>query len=170
MSRNTRIGLLALAVVVAVAALIVAGAGGDGDENEQAATTPGQTTTSRAEGQGRDAAADGPTATGQDGPTATAESALPPPPTEIRLKGGRVSGGVAQIEATTGRTVRFVVFSDTPDDIHLHGYDIEKEAAPGAPARFRVKADLEGVFEIESHQAEDAGAEPLIARLVVEPS
>lgn len=161
MSRNTRIGLLALAVVVAVAAVIVAGAGGDEDESEQAATTAGQTTTSRGEVQAPDAARE---------PTATAESALPPPPTEIRLKGGRVSGGAARIEATTGRTVRFVVFSDTPDDIHLHGYDIEKEAGPGEPARFKVEADLEGIFEIESHQAEDAGGEPLIARLVVAPS
>jgi len=63
-----------------------------------------------------------------------------------------------------------VVISDAPDDIHLHGYDIEKETAPGKPARFRIEADLEGVFEIESHVAEDAGREPLIARLVVEPS
>ena len=66
--------------------------------------------------------------------------------------------------------MRFVVISDAADDIHLHGYDIEKKVAPGQPARFRVKADLEGVFEIESHIAEDAGREPLIARLVVEPS
>lgn len=161
MSRNTRIGLLALAVVVAVAAVIVAGAGVDEDERDQAATTADQTTTSRGGDRESESASE---------PTATAESALPPPPTEIRLKGGRVSGGVARIEATTGRTVRFVVFSDTPDDIHLHGYDIEKEAAPGEPARFKVKADLEGIFEIESHQAGDAGEEPLIARLVVEPS
>ena len=38
------------------------------------------------------------------------------------------------------------------------------------PARFSFKADLEGVFEIESHAAEDAGQEPLIANLVVNPS
>ena len=74
-----------------------------------------------------------------------------------------------KIETKAGNTVRFVVISDAADDIHLHGYDIEKEASPGKPARFRVKADLEGVFEIESHIAEDAGREPLIARLVVEP-
>jgi hypothetical protein len=63
-----------------------------------------------------------------------------------------------------------VVSSDAPDEIHLHGYDIELEAAPGAPARFSFKANLEGVFEMESHTAEDAGQEPLIANLVVNPS
>ena len=50
---------------------------------------------------------------------------------------------------------------DAPDDIHLHGYDIEKKVAPGQPARFRFKANLEGEFEIESHVAEDAGRDPL---------
>jgi hypothetical protein len=32
-----------------------------------------------------------------------------------------------------------------------------------------VKATLEGSFEMESHVAEDAGRDPLIARLNVEP-
>jgi hypothetical protein len=32
-----------------------------------------------------------------------------------------------------------------------------------------VKTDLEGSFEMESHVAEDAGREPLVARLNVEP-
>ena len=80
-----------------------------------------------------------------------------------------MKGRIQHIEADTGDIVRFVVISDAADDIHLHGYDVEKEAAPGAPARFRLKADLEGVFEIESHVAQDSGREPLIARLVVEP-
>lgn len=84
--------------------------------------------------------------------------------------GGEVEGGVQEIEVTAGEVVTLVVTSDSPDDIHLHGYDIEREAGPGEPARFRFKADIEGAFEIESHVAEDAGLEPLIANLLVEPS
>ena len=42
--------------------------------------------------------------------------------------------------------------------------------APGRPARFRFRADAEGAFEIESHVAQDAGRDPLVARLVVSPS
>jgi hypothetical protein len=61
-----------------------------------------------------------------------------------------------------------VVNADAPDDIHLHGYDIEKKAAPGQPARLRFNANLEGEFEIESHVAEDAGLNPLVATLIVE--
>ncbi len=41
---------------------------------------------------------------------------------------------------------------------------------PGQPGRFKFKANIEGIFEIESHVAEDAGKDPLVARLVVQPS
>ena len=148
-------GLLALAALTAVVAFVLARPEQGSDKADDPSTNAGQTTPA----QGDDAR-----------PTATAESAPPPPPTEIRLNGGEVQGGAQEIEARAGSTVRFVVISDVPDDIHLHGYDVEKEVAPGKPARFRVEADLEGVFEIESHTAEDAGREPLIARLVIEPS
>jgi hypothetical protein len=88
----------------------------------------------------------------------------------IRLRGGVPRGGVRSIRVKTGEAVRIVVTSDAPDEVHLHGYDITRNAGPGKPARFALEAKLEGVFEIESHEAEHAGREPLIARLVVEPS
>ena len=101
-----------------------------------------------------------------------AEPAPPPEPavTRIRIKGGQVVGGAKRIEASTGDTVRIVVASDAPDELHLHGYDITVNSAPGQPARFQFKANLEGVFELESHVAEDAGRNPLVAQLVVQPS
>ena len=154
MSRNGRIGLLALAALITVFVFVLVRPEEGSDKADDPRSDAAQTTPTQ----------------GDDAPTATAESAPPPPPTEIRLEGGQVQGGAQQIEAKAGSTVRFVVISDASDEIHLHGYDVEKEAAPGRPARFRVEADLEGVFAIESHTAEDAGREPLIARLVVEPS
>jgi hypothetical protein len=78
-------------------------------------------------------------------------------------------GGVKRIEAAKGDTVRFVVTADAADEIHLHGYDLYRDVAPGKPARFVVKADIEGVFDIESHEAEHSGKDALIAKLVVEP-
>ena len=81
----------------------------------------------------------------------------------------RSSGGPAEIHAKNGDTVVIVVSADAPDDIHLHGYDIEKKVEPGKPATFRFKANLEGEFEIESHVAEDAGRDPLLGTLIVEP-
>ena len=101
-------------------------------------------------------------------PTTTQAQATPV--ARIQIKGGSAVGGVRDITVKKGDTVRIVVTTDAPDEVHLHGYDIEKEVAPGRPARFRFKADAEGAFDIESHVAEDAGREPLLARLVVEPS
>jgi hypothetical protein len=110
-----------------------------------------------------------------DETTPTEEQVIPAVPPEatverIRIAGGEVVGGPKTITVTKGDRVRIVVSADAPDDIHLHGYDIEKEVGPGEPARFDFKASLEGQFEMESHVAEDAGREPKVANLVVEPS
>jgi plastocyanin len=157
MSRSQRIALVAAAVVVAVLAFVIAQPGDDEDGGERAATAPAQTETG-----------------GDDGtePTEAEEPAPPPEPevTRIQIRGGSVVGGPRDIEVDPGDTVRIVVASDAADEIHLHGYDITRSAAPGQPASFRFKANAEGAFEIESHVAADAGRDPLVARLVVAPS
>jgi hypothetical protein len=160
MSRNQRIGLVVVALVVAVVAFVLARPGDDDDDSSQQAA---QTTTAQTE----TGTADGATETQTE-----AEPAPPPKPeiSRIRVRGGTVVGGVQRVQAAKGDTVRIVVTSDAPDEIHLHGYDIYENAAPGRPARFVFRADIEGIFEIESHIAEDAGKDPLLARLVVEPS
>jgi plastocyanin len=155
MSRNQRIGLIVAALLVAVIAFVIASPGAD-DDGDRAAQTTATTETSGSSGTG----------------TETATEPPPPPKpevTRIQIRGGEVVGGPAEIKAKNGDTVVIVVSADAPDDIHLHGYDIEKKAAPGQPARFRFKANLEGEFEIESHVAEDAGRNPLLATLIVEP-
>jgi FtsP/CotA-like multicopper oxidase with cupredoxin domain len=156
MSRNQRIGLIVGAIIVAVVAFVIAqpGGGDDGNGSERAAqTAPARTDKGAAEGA-----------------TETGTERAPPKIHRLRLQDGAVVGGVQRIKAVKGDTVRIVVTSNAPDDIHLHGYDIEKKTGPGQPARFVFRADIEGIFEIESHVAEDAGREPLLARLVVEPS
>jgi plastocyanin len=90
--------------------------------------------------------------------------------TNIVLSGDKVESGPSTISVTKGDTVHIVVSSDKPNAIHLHGYNIERQAAPGKPARFDFKANVEGVFEIESHTWEDAGFEPAVSKLQVRPS
>jgi FtsP/CotA-like multicopper oxidase with cupredoxin domain len=162
MSRNQRVALVAAALAVAVVAFLIARPGGDDEAERSDATTPAQTDTET--GTGDDSA--------EPQPTTETESPAPPKPkvTRIQIKSGTVAGGVKTIEVAKGGAVRIVVSADAPDEIHLHGYDIEQNAGPGQPARFRFKANAEGAFEIESHTAEDAGLDPLVARLVVAPS
>jgi plastocyanin len=88
----------------------------------------------------------------------------------IALAGHDVKGGPQTIKVKKGDKVHIVVTADARNTVHLHGYDIEKQAAPGKPAEFRFTADQEGVFDIESHTFENAGFEPSIGKLVVEPS
>jgi FtsP/CotA-like multicopper oxidase with cupredoxin domain len=152
MSRNQRIGLLAAAVVVAIVAVVIASSGGD-DSAGQATTTARSTET-----------------TAQTETTTEAEAPAKPQAVRIQIRGGNVVGGPADIRVKKGDQVSIVVSADAPDDIHLHGYDIEKPVEPGKPARFEFTADIEGIFEIESHVAEDAGRDPLVGKLTVEPS
>jgi hypothetical protein len=62
------------------------------------------------------------------------------------------------------------VSADTTNALHLHGYDIEKDAKPNQPAVFTFTAKNEGLFELESHTAEHKGLPALMARVVIEPS
>ena len=106
-----------------------------------------------------------------NGGTANTEAQAPPEPVvaRIQIRAGKVVGGPAEITAKNGDRVEIVVSADAPNDLHLHGYDIEKTAKPGQPARLEFKANAEGEFELESHTAEHAGLEPLVATLIVEP-
>jgi FtsP/CotA-like multicopper oxidase with cupredoxin domain len=160
MTRNQRIGLILAAVVVAVVAVVIASSSGDDDGAGQAAKTTPTTTQSQSDGDSGTA------------PDEQPHETVPPAaePTRIQIRGGEVVGGPADIKVTKGDRVRIVVSADAPDDIHLHGYDIEKPVEPGKPARFVFTADIEGIFEIESHVAEDAGRDPLVGKLTVEPS
>lgn len=152
--------LVIAALAVAVVAFLIANPGSDDEDGDQAA----QTTTTQTETE---------VLTETEVETQT-ETTSPEPPqpsvTRIRIQGGEVVGGPQSIEVEQGEPVQIVVAADAPDEIHVHGYDLTQEAGPGAPARFNFTANLEGVFEIESHTAEDAGLDPLVARLVVNPS
>ncbi len=151
MSRGQRLGLIALVIAVAAAAFVVARP----DEEDDKRATPAADTTGQE-----------PSGTAE-GPTATTDAR---PETRIRLRAHKPVGGVRRIEATKGELVRILVESDAPDQIHLHGYDIETDVRPAEPGRFSFRADVEGIFELESHEAEQHGGDPLVARLVVEPS
>ena len=141
MSRNQRIGLIVGAIVFAVVAFVIASPGGDddgGSESAQTTTTQSQSETGQQET---------PTETEAPAETVPAE----PKPTQIQIRGGEVVGGAADIQAKKGDVVQFVVSSDAPDDIHLHGYDIEKKVEPGKPTVMSFKASIPGRFPVEVH-------------------
>jgi hypothetical protein len=106
------------------------------DDDKPSATTAAPTATATTPSSG--------TAT----PTAPARPPKPKVPT-IRVEGLKPVGGVRKIKVDKGDQLRFRVTSDAVENVHLHGYDIEKPVAPGKAASFSLKANLEGIFELE---------------------
>jgi hypothetical protein len=60
-----------------------------------------------------------------------------------------VLGGLRRVTIERNRRVRLRVSSDVSDHVHLHGYDIMRDVAPGRPAVIRFRARTVGRFEVE---------------------
>lgn len=91
-------------------------------------------------------------ATTTEPPPATTQAPPPEPAFDtvrIVVVGGKPQGGVTRETVELGRDVVLVVRSDVADRVHLHGYDLIADVAPGAPARIRFTADVPGRFELE---------------------
>ena len=54
-------------------------------------------------------------------------------------------------DVALGQTVVLRLLSDTDQEYHVHGYELEKKAAAGVEATFEFTADTAGSFEVESH-------------------
>jgi hypothetical protein len=100
----------------------------------------------------------------------------PPPPATTRpkppavarvpivIRGGRPVGGIRRVTVARNRRVVLVVRSDVADHVHLHGYDIMRDVAPGRPAQLAFRATIPGRFEVE---LEDRGLQ--VADITVNP-
>jgi hypothetical protein len=86
----------------------------------------------------------------------------------IKLKGGEPVGGPKTLRYSKGEQVTFIVIPDgSEEEIHVHGYEIAKEADGTKPLKFSFAADLEGSYEIEAHST--SGSAALVATLEVSP-
>ena len=74
----------------------------------------------------------------------------------LKLADGRLTPD--QVEVNQGDTLTLRIESDRPGSIHFHGYDIERELAPGSTAEFRFVADATGRFPITFHAAAEPNA------------
>jgi heme/copper-type cytochrome/quinol oxidase subunit 2 len=138
--RRQRPLLVAAAALAAIVVLfVVLRPDGDNEETGTAETTSStQVTTS---------------ATASTAPTTTAKPAAPARTrVTIAVRGGRVTGGIRRVTLPRGALVELFVTADVADEVHLHGYDISRDVAPGAPARLRFKATTSGRFEVELEQ------------------
>lgn len=149
MTAGNRIAIVAVGLVAAILAFVALQPADD----ENAVSTATATATA--------------TATTPTGATTAASAPEPEPETfTVRVRGGQPVGGVQTISAQRGDDIRIRVTADAPEEVHLHGYDVERPVGPGQPAIFEIDdANLEGIFEIELH-----GSAVQIANLRVAPS
>jgi hypothetical protein len=78
-------------------------------------------------------------------PTPTPERAPRPP----RLTADRVT----ELTVRRGETVAFRVRHPSPEEVHVHGYDISRDLPAGETVTVRFPARIEGIFEIELEQS-----------------
>jgi len=144
MTRWTRLALAGGAVVLALVLFVVLRP----DDDEDAEPPPAaQTTTEDTEADTETETED---ATTEEAPTTTeGEDANAPQRVVVVVRDGQPVGGVKRPEIEKDAQVVIVVRSDVSDHIHLHGYDLLADVAPGQPARIRFQADLTGRFDIE---------------------
>jgi hypothetical protein len=146
-----------IALALAAAALFASGVvlASCGGDDEASSTTETTTTTS--------------TDTTTTTTTTTETTTTNPEPTgptvvRISVAGGVPKGGIVRETVDKNDRVVLVVTADVTDHVHLHGYDVMRDVAPGKPARLPFKATIPGKFEVE---LEDRGVE--IADITVRP-
>src|SRR3954465_11206894 len=120
-STGARIALLVVLVAVAVGLFVVLSGDDDNGDDNGSTTTSAQTTPG-----------------GE------------PSATTITVKDDMPVGGIQKIEVSKGDTVRLRgVPENVADEVHLHGYDLMQDVAPGQPVTFEFTGDTEGVYEAE---------------------
>jgi FtsP/CotA-like multicopper oxidase with cupredoxin domain len=125
-------------VVGTVAGCLVAGCGGDDGDQGAAATTAATSTTTGA-------------STSSQATTTTAgfSGVL----IEATVTGDKVETASRRVRIDRGQKVRIRVQADRAEEVHLHGYDLSADVAPGRPVVIDFTADAPGVFEVELEQA-----------------
>ena len=122
---------------VSASVLALAGCGSGGSSETDAATDTGATA---------------PTVTTTETTTTTPDTTAAMPTTiAIVVKDGRPQGGIERPTIEKGDKVVVVVRTDAGEEVHLHGYDIEKPVTAGEPVRIPFTANLPGRFELELH-------------------
>ena len=91
----------------------------------------------------------------------------------LRIENGHVAANMRLIRVSQGDVVKLEWSADRPTTIHLHGYDIEKQVAPGARTELTFTASATGRFPVHVHgneaESESHGHEEALVTIEVYP-
>lgn len=71
----------------------------------------------------------------------------------VTISKGKITPAPGAVQAKKGDRVDVKVTSDEADEIHVHGYDIEKPLVPGQTTEVQFDATEQGRFEVETHES-----------------
>jgi hypothetical protein len=149
-SRNLWTYLAVGAGVIVLAVVLFLVLRPDDDGEEAANTTPtDQTTTTAAETTTEATTEETTTVETTTEEATTTEPADQPERVNVRFENGEVVGGLVRANIQQGAQVVLIVRADVEDEVHLHGYDLFANVAPGQVGRIRFRADDPGEFEAE---------------------
>jgi hypothetical protein len=70
------------------------------------------------------------------------------------LKDGKLASGQSVIQVHRGEQVVLRIKSNTADELHLHGYDLQARITPQETAVLEFSANRTGRFTLELHEAQ----------------
>jgi hypothetical protein len=65
-----------------------------------------------------------------------------------------VSPAPSTVDLGVGESLTLTVTSDHADELHIHGFEVEKELVAGQPMSVTVTGGQPGVYEVETHHPE----------------
>ena len=72
---------------------------------------------------------------------------------EAKVTGNQVETASRRVRIDLGQKVRVQVEADRAEEVHVHGYDLKGDVAPGKPAIIDFTANVPGVFEVELEES-----------------
>lgn len=67
------------------------------------------------------------------------------------VKGDKVVGGERTLTYNKGDEIKMAATAPFDFELHIHGYEIEKEGKPGQTVSVSFHASIDGEFEVEIH-------------------
>ncbi len=89
-------------------------------------------------------------------PTSTTPVVTPPASAgnltlAVSVRGATVTPAPSTVQLGVGQTLVLTVSSDHADDVHAHGFEVEKSIAKGGSVTLVLTGSQPGVYEVEMH-------------------
>ena len=72
----------------------------------------------------------------------------------VSVTDGKVTPKPSRVKIPLGSVVELQVTSDVDDEVHVHGFDVERPLDAGVTTTVELLADEPGLYEVETHETE----------------